>query len=218
MIRLFATCVLFMCAVLAWSCAPISRPGVERTHYLLQAQRPKTGTHPAPLDMVLAVRTVRVASGFDSKAFVTKYNQGRAKADFHHQFFLPPGEMLTLQVRTWLTDAGLFATVTDLRSLLAPDLILESVVSELSLDASGKTPRAVLALQFLLLSPGQDRPAAVLLQRDYQSEVDLERISPWNLVRGWNNALETILTDFEADLRQALASAQWAAQLPVRDP
>lgn len=218
MIRPFAICFLLVCAVLAWSCASLSRPGVERTHYLLQAQRPKTGAHPAPVDMVVAVRTVRVASGFDSKAFVTKFDQGRAKADFHHQFFLPPGEMLTLQVRTWLTDADLFATVTDLRSLLAPDLILESVVSELSLDASGKTPKAVLALQFLLLSPGQDRPTAVLLQRDYQSEIDLERISPLNLVQAWNKALENILTDFEADLRQGLASTQWAAQLQAREP
>ncbi len=208
MTRSFVSCFLLAWTMLVWACAPISRPSVERTHYLVQAQRPLTEEHPSPVDMVLAVRMVRVAPGFDSKAFITKLDQGRVEADFHHQFFLPPGEMLTLQVRAWLTNANLFTHVTDLGSLLAPDLILESVVSVLALDASGATPKAALALQFLLLSPGQDRSAAVLLQRDYRSEVDLERISPWNLVQGWNKALESILTDFEADLRQALASLQ----------
>lgn len=214
LICLFTACV----ATLTSSCVSVSRPGVERTHYLVQAQRPATDEPPPIFDEVLAVRGVRIAPGFDSKAFITLREQGRVEADFHHQFFLPPGEMLTAQISGWIKDARVFAGVTDLGSLIAPDLILEGVAPVMALDATGATPKAVLALQFLLLASGRDGPPAVVMQRDYRGEVALSRNAPQELVRGWNEALAEILTKFETDLRQAATSSEWAVKRPVQEP
>lgn len=126
--------------------------------------------------------------------------------------------MLTAQISGWIKDARVFAGVTDLGSLIAPDLILEGVAPVMALDATGATPKAVLALQFLLLASGRDGPPAVVMQRDYRGEVALSRNAPQELVRGWNEALAEILTKFETDLRQAATSSEWAVKRPVQEP
>lgn len=186
------------------ACAPITRPALERRHYLLEAVRPEMQVQGESLDAVLAVRTLRVAAGFDSKPFITVRGQGRVEADFQHHFFLQPGEMITGLVRQWLGKTRLFAHVTDLGSLKEPDLILEGFVPVLSRDFSSGSPKAVLAVQFLLLRPGRDAVAQIVLQRDYRQEVSLRGASAQELIQGWSQALMQILGDFEADLRQAL--------------
>lgn len=192
--------------LLCSSCAPLSRPGVERTHYLVQVQRPATTEDVSPLDLVLAVRPARVAPAFDARPFITIEYDGRAEADFHRHFFLPPGEMLTTQVRQWLTDARLFAHVTDLGSLKEPDLILETFVPTLSRELGPSSAKALLAVQFLLLRPGRDASANIVLQRDYRREAALQTSSAQELVRAWEKALHEIMTAFESDLRQTLPS------------
>lgn len=188
------------------SCAPLSRPGVERTHYLVQVQRPTTAEEVSPLGLVLAVRPARVAPGFDGRPFVTVTEDGRAETDFHHHFFLPPGDMLAAQVRQWLADARLFTHVTDLSSLKQPDLILETYVPTLSRRIGPFPARAVLAVQFLLLRPERDASATIVMQGDYRREVPLQYASASGLVRAWEDALQQIMGDFEADLRQGLES------------
>jgi cholesterol transport system auxiliary component len=189
------------------ACASLSRPGLERTHYQLQAGHPEVLGDVQPLDMVLAVRTLRVAPGFDVKSFITIKENGEVEADFHHHFFLPPGEMLTGQVRQWLTDAKIFAHVTDLASLKGPDVVLEGFVPVLSRDLSGQSARAVLTVQFLLLRVQGETSNSVLFQKDYRREAVLRDSSAQEAVRGWNEVLRAILFDLERDLRQAFAES-----------
>ncbi|HDQ40006.1 MAG TPA: hypothetical protein ENN39_03125 [Desulfonatronum sp.] len=202
-VRLFMP-FFFLVILLLTACASISRPGLERNHYLLQVQRPKTINDPPSLDFVLAVRTLRIAPGYDSKPFITLRDKGRVEANFHEHFFLPPGEMLTNQVRQWLTDAALFAHVTDLASFKGPDLILEGFVPVFYRDLSGESAKAVLAVQFLVLRPVRDGTSAIVLHKDFFQEVALHNASARELVRGWNEALRLILIDLETELRRAL--------------
>lgn len=186
------------------ACASFSRPALERQHYLLEAERPETAIHHPPSDIVLAIRPVRLAPAFDAKPFVTITTQGRVEADFHNHFFLPPGEMLTSVLRSWLAESAIFAHVTDLSSLKTPDLVLEGYVSALYRNMSGGSGRAVCAVQFLLLRTGHGG-AKVVFQQDYRQEVRLSNASAPELVRGWNQALTNILVNLETDLRQAVA-------------
>lgn len=201
---LYPLVVVLLGTLLLAACVSISRPPLERRHFLLQVERGAIQCERLPLDMTLALRPLRVAPEFETKSFITLRERGRVEADFSHHFFLPPGEMLTGLVRQWLSQAEVFAHVTDLSSFKVPDLVLEGFVPVLARKSSDGTPKAVLSMQFLLLRPGRDAAAHIVLQRDYRQEVDLRGPSPQELVQGWNQALMQILGDFEADLRQAL--------------
>ena len=182
----------------------MSRPPLERRHFLVQVERGAILCERAPLGMTLALRPLRIAPEFETKAFITLREGGRVEADFNHHFFLPPGEMLTGLVRQWLGGAEVFAHVTDLSSFKEPDLILEGFVPVLARKSLDGKPKAVLSMQFLLLRPGKGAGAQAVLQRDYLEEIDLRDSSPQELVRGWNQALTRILSALEEDLRTTL--------------
>lgn len=201
---LYPLLVVLLTSLLLSACAFMSRPPLERRHFLVQIERGAIQCERAPLDMTLALRPLRVASEFDAKAFITFREGGRVEADFRHHFFLPPGEMLTGLVQQWLDQAEVFAHVTNLSSFKAPDLILEGFVPILARKSPDGKPKAVLSMQFLLLRPDKGAGMQAVLQRDYLEEIDLRDSSPQELIRGWNQALTRILSAFETDLRTAL--------------
>ncbi|PTN37576.1 ABC-type transport auxiliary lipoprotein family protein [Desulfonatronum sp. SC1] len=182
-------------------CASLTRPDPDRRYYLLQVQRPKPTLERPPEAPVLAVRTFRVAPAFDSRGIVTIRADGLVQRDFYERFFLPPGEMLAGQFRSWLGQAGLFSLVMDMGGLTEPDLILEGYVQELHRDLRDGRRSAVLVLQVLLLRTTRSGAMEVVVQRDYNQALDLPDGSISSLVAGWNLALERILSEVETALR-----------------
>lgn len=209
MIRyLYLIFVVFFTAMAVTGCASLSRPDPDRRHYLLRVERPDTlESAAAPVENVLAVRTFRVASAYDARGMLTALPGGRVERHFYEQFFLLPGDMITSQFREWLQATGLFSVVSDLGVLVEPDLILEGFVQELYRDFRGNTPRAVLAIQLLLLRPDGAGAMDVVLQDDYRQVLDLPDSSIQTLVSSWNLALEQILSQFEIRLRTMEAGA-----------
>lgn len=184
-------------------CASLSRPDPDRRYYLLQVQRPEPALERPADAPILAVRSFRVAPAYDSRGIVTIRGDGLVQRDFYERFFLPPGEMLAGQVRNWLDQAGIFSLVTDMGGLTEADLILEGYVQELHRDLRDGKPRAVLALQMLLLRPTRTGAVEVVVQRDFSQAVDLPDGSIRSLVAGWKLALEQILEDVETALRES---------------
>jgi hypothetical protein len=79
-----------------------------------------------------------------------------------------------------------------------PDYTLEGNVSELYGDfRSSNTPKAVLGIQFFLIS----KNSKILFQNNYREEIVLNSNSPQDLANGWNEALEQILTALAGDLK-----------------
>jgi ABC-type uncharacterized transport system auxiliary subunit len=184
-------------------CASLNRPDPDRRHYLLQVQRPEPALERPAEAPILAVRSFRVAPAYDSRGIVTIRGDGLVQRDFYERFFLPPGEMLAGQFRSWLGQAGLFSLVTDLGGLTEPDLILEGYVLELHRDLRDGRREAVLGLQMLLLRPNRFGAMGVVVQRDYREELALSDGSISSLVAGWNLALAKILADVETALRSS---------------
>ncbi len=80
--------------------------------------------------------------------------------------------------------------------------ILEGNVIALYGDYSQKnSPKAVLEIQFFLID-NTSTSSEMIFQNNYRREVALNSSLPEALVKGWNEALQQILTDLEEDLRE----------------
>ena len=78
--------------------------------------------------------------------------------------------------------------------------MLEATVAELYGDfREGKSPAAVLTVQFALIDQGGARPRLVR-ERTFTSRVDLPQATPDALVRGYGKALAEILSQLVPEL------------------
>jgi cholesterol transport system auxiliary component len=171
----------------------------EKHYYALEVTRPGE-PHVPVFQTILKVRKFRISPSFAGKQFVSRTSEARYETDFYHEWFVLPNAMLTQQVLNWQTRAGLFQYVMDSSGSLQATHTLEGNVTALFGDDRGTPSKAVLGLQFFLLSEAP-HPENVMWHREYREEVDLpEQSSPEALVKGWNEALRRILSALEEDL------------------
>ncbi|MFH1090643.1 MAG: hypothetical protein V1742_03635 [Pseudomonadota bacterium] len=192
--------LVFILGVISASCGTISREYPPKHFYALDVSRPadaavkKSGP-------ILRIRTFRVSPGFEDKYFVYRSGDSSYESDFYNEFFVPPGAMLTENIRQWLSATGLFQYVLDAPSHVLPDFILEGAVTALYGDFRDlKNPLAVMELQFFLVH-NQRSGSPIAFQKNYRLEIPLKGQTPADLVQGWNMALRRILSRLEDDLR-----------------
>ena len=67
---------------------------------------------------------------------------------------------------------------------------------------------AVLVIRFRVHSgPASAHESAEILLKTYTSTIPIAKATAQNLVNGWNQGLENIMTEFQADLRSSLSAA-----------
>ena len=104
--------------------------------------------------------------------------------------------LLGEEVRKGLTQSQIFRHVINSSSQLEPTHVLEGVVNALYGDFRDPgTPKAVLEMEFFLRKESASKAKIVAAKR-YAKSVAVNERSPEALVKGWNEALEAILSDF----------------------
>jgi len=183
------------------ACLSVQKSFPEKRYYILDVSHESGGPNSA-LARSLRIRKLQVSPRFEGKGLVYRRGNLTYESDFYNEFFIPPGSLLTEELRQWLARSGLFEYVTDAAGQVEPTYILEGTVSSLYGDyRDGAAPQAVLEIEFFLV---HDLPAReeILLRKGYRVEIPLKGRSPESLVEGWNNALQQILTALENDLRR----------------
>lgn len=177
---------------------------LPRRTFLLQ--EPPVGDRPVGGGAgVLLVRPLRVASAFDSRAFVIRRGDSEYTADAYHAFLLSPGAMIAEALANWVRARGVFATVITGGSQVAPTHALEGELLELYGDYRNPArPLAVLGGQFRMLHPLNSPAARPLWQREVRREIQIPKAGPDELVQGWNQALAEVLRGLEPDLSPRL--------------
>lgn len=200
-----ASAAVVLLAGLLAGCFDLQREPPERTRWLLEAPRTasETEAEAASGRGVLEVRPFGVAPAFATEAFVHRYEGGEHAEDFYHEFFVPPGLMISSSVVQWLRAGGAFDAVQQDDGEVLPDLVLEGDVTELYADLAGEQPQAVLGVKVFVVDPREHR---LLLGRTYRRQVPVSDRSPRSLVSGWNEALGTVLRRLEEDLLEVLRS------------
>jgi hypothetical protein len=150
---------------------------------------------------VIQVQSFYISPRYQGKGFVYRFEKLKFESDFYNEFFISPDEMITEQVQRWLSESGDFTVLTARDNEPQPDFVLEGWITELYGDfRNGRTPKAVMELRFLLLSANKS-PSQVLFKKQYRSEIPIKEKTSVLLSAGWNQALETILHQFEKDLK-----------------
>jgi hypothetical protein len=217
-------CVLIftlLATTLAAGCLKLDRPRLTVTHYglkdpILASNEVRPWAWTSAQGCILKVRQVRVDALYSDPKFVYRLGENEWSADYYHTFLIPPGQMLTGIVETYLARTGdsRSVKVVPASSVLSPSHTLETTVRELYADYSDPgQPRAVLAAEFLLIDERAAPDAgSIVLHRTWRESVALESNQPAALVSGWNAALKGILLSLGTELQKLAPTSDPSAQ------
>ncbi|MDR3641420.1 MAG: ABC-type transport auxiliary lipoprotein family protein [Humidesulfovibrio sp.] len=208
--RIAAIISLCLALLLAASCVKLQRQPLDQHFYALEVTRPASAQAvviPTVSPTTLLVRRLQAAPRTAGRELVYRTAPSAWSADYYNLFFVSPADMLTQDLRAWLTSACVFANVVGPGSLAESGYILEGNVSALHGDFAVQPAQAVAEMQFILFkSTGEERQ--VVFTREYSRRVALAANSPQELVRAQREAVAGIYADLEADLRAALTRKQ----------
>jgi cholesterol transport system auxiliary component len=190
--------LLALCA----ACVGIERSYPDKRYYVLEVPGKTNPSNPTASE-TLEVSNIRVSPRYADRSFVYRTSESGYESDFYNQFLIAPASLITEEVRKGLVETQTFKHVIGSASQSQPNYALEGAVNALYGDfRNADAPRAVLEMEFFLSSDIPAKPG-ILLQKRYAKSIPLTGRSPEALVKGWNQALEEILTSLAADLKAA---------------
>ena len=183
-------------------CGCLSRPYLKVQTYAFE---PLTGSAPKPAvanRRVVAIRSLRVATPFESRSFVYRTGKFSYETDPYAEFLVSPSESLLFPIRAWMRETGAFETFVEAGGSHQPNTIAEITVLELYGDFRQPTEAAAeMKVRFVLFAASKGIAAELMLDREYSRRIPLKARSAEALMAGWNEALAQILGQFDSDLR-----------------
>ncbi len=190
--------VPFLAAVAMLCSCSLRQPAVMTQDYALKVPAPAAGlarTRP------ISVLPVTAAPGASGQMFFYRADDLRYERDFYNRLIAPPAQLLTGELRTWITKSKV-GTVCEPGSPLAPDWIVEPRLTEFYADyRDPQRPRAVVSMVIALIARN-DSGNRQIFERTYRGEVPMREISPSAAAEGWGRASGQLFAAFTRDLRQ----------------
>lgn len=196
--------IIIIAILFAAGCANIDKPYPERSYY--QFEVTYSGHSSTPVKgTILGIKRLSVSPGSQGIEFIYRTGEFKYQSDFYNQFFRPPGALMTEAVTTWFVASGEFETVLGQLSQAFPNYVIEGNVVKLYGDyRNSAAPTAVMEIQFFLLKLTDDVDAPIVVTSDtYSIEKPISSRDPKALMSGWNQALEEILGEFLADIKNS---------------
>jgi hypothetical protein len=191
-------------ALIGLAAAPLgclSKSYPEKRRYVFEVEPPVDAV-PGP-NGVLRMDRVRVSPLFERKGFVYRTGEATFENDFYNEFFAPPGVLLRKATLNRLRAGSIFSEVLDATQVGDVDWMLEGHVKELYADLRDRSaPFAALQIEYTLLD-ARSPTLAIELRKTYSARSDAASASAEAIMNSWTEALIKVLSEFEADLRQA---------------
>lgn len=201
--RLTQTIILTLIStVLLTGCITSRNVYPDKNFFVLEVSRDRQPFEKIS-DQMVEVRGFSSPSLKSGNEFVYRYPEGEYKSDYYNVFFVKPARMVTEQTNNWISDSGLFSSVVNPENAYDAGLIIEGNISKLYADFSGTEDLSVMEIKFFINRVKKGKYVTVF-NKSYEKEIKVENRSPETLVRGWNTALEQILSDFEDDVAASL--------------
>jgi uncharacterized lipoprotein YmbA len=195
-------CGALVLLALASGCVGIEKSYPDKRYFVLEV-RQNVNSPTAPGNGILQVANIRVSPRYEDKGFVYRTSESGYESDFYNQFLVSPAALLGEELRKGLAQSQIFRHVINASSQLEPTLVLEGVVDALYGDFRDPgAPKAVLEMEFFLRKESPSKAEIVAAKR-YAKSVAVNGRSSEALVKGWNEALEAILSALIADLKSA---------------
>lgn len=183
-------------------CAELGVDAPRKHEYVFDVERSGEESG-AGSGKVLEVRPFRVSSRFEGTELVYRTGDLRYETDFYNVFLSGPAGNISEEVRQWLGQSGLFASVVHPVSQVDTTLVMEGDITALYGDYQDlSNPKAVMEIEVLVMdNTGGDH--AIEYHDVYRVEIALESRRAEELVTGLNKCLEGILQAMEQDLRES---------------
>jgi len=192
----------FILLALASGCVGIEKSYPDKRYFVLEVNRNVNPSN-SPGNGVLQIANIRVSPRYEDKGFVYRTSGSSYESDFYNQFLVSPAALLGEELRKGLAQSQIFRHVINASSQLEPTHVLEGVVDALYGDFRDPgAPKAVLEMEFFLRKESPSKAEIVAAKR-YAKSVAVTGRSPEALVKGWNEALDAILSALVADLKSA---------------
>ena len=192
----------FILLALASGCVGIERSYPDKRYFVLEVNRNVNPSN-SPGNGVLQIANIRVSPRYEDKGFIYRTSGSSYESDFYNQFLVSPAALLGEELRKGLAQSQIFRHVINASSQLEPTHVLEGVVDALYGDFRDPgAPKAVLEMEFFLRKESASK-ADIVAARRYAKSVAVNGRSPEALVKGWNEALDAILSSLVADLRSS---------------
>ncbi len=192
----------FLLLAFIGGCVNLERSYPDKHYFVLELG---AAGQPAaqPGNGVLEVSEMRVSPRYADANFVYRLSETSYESDFYNQFLIAPSALVTEEVRRALGQSGIFEHVVSPSNQLPSNYTLQGYVHALYGDfRNAKAASAVVEIEFFLMKRASD-PTAIALAKRYSKSVPLTGRSPEALVKGWDQALQAILTALIADLKSA---------------
>ncbi|HEY3153186.1 MAG TPA: ABC-type transport auxiliary lipoprotein family protein [Candidatus Binatia bacterium] len=182
-------------------CVNLERSYPEKRYFVIDVG---DSAQPSNADgnQTLLISTLRISPRYADKSFVYRTSDAGYESDFYNQFLTSPDTMISEEVRKGLAASPAFKYVVGPATQLQPNYVLEGSVNALYGDFRNlNQPAAVLEIEFFLHNEDTAN-SGIVMQKRYIKTVPLSGRSPEALIKGWSQALESILTDLNTDLQK----------------
>jgi hypothetical protein len=177
----------------------LSKPALRTQMFAFQSPPPASAA--SPMSGVVSLRSVTVSPVFDNNSFIYRIGPETYEIDPYATFMAAPGQAIAIAIRSRLLASGRFQNVVEPGSLMPAYLLMEVHVSELYGDftQAGKGA-AVLSLRISLFRVDNNGNRRLLLQKDYTRHIALKKNTAADVMAGWDEALNEIITEFTDDI------------------
>jgi len=194
-------CSALVLLMLTAACVGIEKSYPDKRYFVL-AIKQSDNSSGTQNNGILQVANIRVSPRYEDKSFVYRTSESGYESDFYNQFLVSPAALLGEEVRKGLTRARLFRHVINALSQVEPSYVLEGVVDALYGDfRDPSAPKAVLEMEFFLRKESASK-AEIVADKRYAKSIAVSGRTPEALIKGWDEALEAILSSLIADLSQ----------------
>ena len=194
----FVSMACALLCLMGTSCS-LRQPAVVTQNYALELPSPPAG---APGTRSISVLPFSAAPEASDQMLLYRADELRYESDFYNRLLVPPGQMLTSELRQWLSKSKA-GQMREPGAPLPSDLIVQPRLTGLYADYRDvQRPRAVVAMDIVLIArDGSGRRQ--LFERSYRRAVPMRQVSPAAAVEGWGLGAGQIFSEFTKDLRRA---------------
>ena len=214
----------FLCS----ACVSLERSYPEKHYFVIEMPRSADPSESAG-DRILSVANLRISPRYADKSFVYRTSDSGYEADFYNQFLTSPDTMISEELRKGLAASREFKYVLGPSDQQQPNYVLEGSVNALygqrfggmqpDLEIAelrdregvlaGPLELAVRPGPRMLIDEGDGVPdggagnSGIVTQKRYVKSVPIRERSPEALVKGWDQALEALVSTLAVDLKAA---------------
>ncbi len=188
--------------VLGSGCIKLWTKSLDIKTYMVETER-TAAVLENPLADKLWMDTVHVLPPFNVRNIVLRKSDVEYEASYYTELLLSPSENFRNNFYTWFSSSGIFRAVSlSDRQGMSHRLVV--TVLKFYGDTSSEPAQVVLEIKVTLLDE-KTHGMRVLFSKDYQQQAHVSEPNAEEVIRAFNQTLQKILSNCEADVIEALA-------------